>query len=69
MKRQARSMLSEDGQRALDGQVRQPFEDILPVAIRNYLSDFRQFIAWCEAIGTLRNQTIIVLLCRGTITW
>ena len=50
MKRQAQPMLSEDGKLALDlyGQVLQQFEDISPVTIRNYLSDLRLFIAWCE---------------------
>jgi site-specific recombinase XerD len=27
----------------------QQSEDVSPVTIRNYLSDLRQFIAWCEA--------------------
>jgi integrase/recombinase XerD len=50
MKRKAQPMLSEDGQQALDqyGQVLQQLEDLSPVTIRNYLSDLRQFIAWCE---------------------
>ncbi|MBO0782094.1 MAG: site-specific integrase [Ktedonobacteraceae bacterium] len=50
MKRTAQPLLSQDGQQALDlyGQVLQQFEDISPVTIRNYLSDLRQFIAWCE---------------------
>jgi integrase/recombinase XerD len=50
MKRKAQPRLSEDGQQALDQyrQVLQQFEDISPVTIRNYLSDLRQFIAWCE---------------------
>jgi integrase/recombinase XerD len=50
MKRQAQPLLSEAGQHALD-QYRQAlrhFEDLSPVTIRNYLSDLRQFIAWCE---------------------
>ena len=43
-------MLSQDGQHALDQywQVLQQLEDLSPVTIRNYLSDLRQFIAWCE---------------------
>jgi integrase/recombinase XerD len=50
MKRTAQPKLSENGQQALDlyRQVLQQFEDISPVTIRNYLSDLRQFIAWCE---------------------
>jgi len=50
MKRKAQPMLSERGQQALDQyrQVLQQFEDLSPVTIRNYLSDLRQFIAWCE---------------------
>jgi integrase/recombinase XerC len=28
--------------------VLQQFEDLSPITIRNYLSDLRQFIAWCE---------------------
>src|SRR5437016_381159 len=51
MKRKAQPILSADGQQALDqyGQVLQHFEDLSAVTIRNYLSDLRQFIAWCEA--------------------
>ena len=43
-------MLSTDGQYALDQykQVLQQHEDLSAVTIRNYLSDLRQFIAWCE---------------------
>jgi integrase/recombinase XerD len=50
MKRQAQPLLSENGQQALDQytQVLQQIEDLSPVTIRNYLSDLRQFIAWCE---------------------
>src|SRR5690349_3016032 len=50
MKRQAQPLLSEDGQYALDQyrQALQQFEDISPVTTPNYLSDLRQFIAWCE---------------------
>jgi integrase/recombinase XerD len=50
MKREAQPMLSEDGQHALDQyrQVLQHLEDLSPVTTRNYLSDLRQFIAWCE---------------------
>lgn len=51
MKRTAQPMLSEGGQQTLDQyrQVLQQFEDLSPVTTRNYLSDLRQFIAWCEA--------------------
>src|SRR2546421_3034610 len=50
MKRKAQPMLSEDGQLALGQyrQVLQHLEDLSPVTTRNYLSDLRQFIAWCE---------------------
>lgn len=50
MKRKAQPMLSEDGQHALEQytQVLQHLEDLSPVTRRNYLSDLRQFIAWCE---------------------
>src|SRR5713101_7708202 len=50
MKRKAQPMLSEEGQHLLDQytQVLQQFEDLSVVTIRNYLSDLRQFIAWCE---------------------
>jgi hypothetical protein len=50
MKREAQPLLSEDGQHALDQytQVLQHIEDLSPVTLRNYLSDLRQFIAWCE---------------------
>lgn len=43
-------MLSEHGQYALDlyMQALQQLEDLSPVTIRNYVSDLRQFIAWCE---------------------
>lgn len=50
MKRKAQPVLSEDGQHALDqyAQVLQHLEDLSAVTTRNYLSDLRQFIAWCE---------------------
>ncbi len=50
MRREAQPLLSEDGQQALDqyAQVLQHLEDLSPVTWRNYLSDLRQFIAWCE---------------------
>jgi len=50
MKRKAQPILSEGGQLALDQytQVLQHLEDLSPVTLRNYLSDLRQFIAWCE---------------------
>src|SRR6266853_148496 len=43
-------MLSEEGLFALDQyrRVLQQFEDLYAVTIRTYLSDLRQFIAWCE---------------------
>jgi integrase/recombinase XerD len=50
MKRQAQPILSVDGQHALEQyrQVLQQLEDLSSATIRNYLSDLRQFIAWCE---------------------
>lgn len=50
MKRKAQPLLSEDGQQTLDQytQILRHFEDLSVVTIRNYLSDLRQFIAWCE---------------------
>ncbi len=50
MKRKAQPLLSEEGQQALDQyrHVLQHLEDLSPVTIRNYLSDLRQFMAWCE---------------------
>lgn len=58
MKRQAQPRLSENGQQALDQyrQVLQQFEDISPVTTRNYLSDLRQFIAWCEVDWNARQE-------------
>src|SRR6266700_5311552 len=50
MKRKAQPILSAGGQRALAqyAQALQRFADLSAVTIRNYLSDLRQFIAWCE---------------------
>jgi integrase/recombinase XerC len=50
MTRNAQPEISEEGQQALDQymQVLQHLEDLSPITIRNYLSDLRQFIAWCE---------------------
>jgi integrase/recombinase XerC len=50
MRRAAQPLLSADGQLALEQymQVLQYLEDLSPVTTRNYLSDLRQFIAWCE---------------------
>jgi len=50
MKRNAQPEISEEGQQALNeyGQMLQQLEDLSPVTTRNYLSDLRQFIAWCE---------------------
>lgn len=51
MKRQAQPGLTADGEFALNQyqQVLQHLEDLSPVTVRNYLSDLRQFISWCEA--------------------
>ncbi len=50
MKRKAQPEISEAGQHALSQyrQSLQQVEDLSPVTIRNYVSDLRQFIAWCE---------------------
>src|SRR5258708_21617544 len=50
MRRAAQPPLSADGQLALEQytQVLQNIEDLSPVTTRTYLSDLRQFIAWCE---------------------
>lgn len=54
MKRQAQPRLTAGGQQALDQyrQVLVQLEDLSPVTVRNYLSDLRQFISWCEAYWT-----------------
>jgi integrase/recombinase XerD len=51
MTRKAQPKLSANGQQALDEyrKVLQQLEDLSPVTVRNYLSDLRQFISWCEA--------------------
>jgi integrase/recombinase XerD len=50
MKRTARFVLSAEGQQAFDQyeDALKQVEDLSSVTIRNYLSDLRQFIAWCE---------------------
>ena len=59
MKRQAQPGISEGGQQTLDQyeQVLQQNEDISLVTIRNYLSDLRQFIAWCESLWQQGRET------------
>lgn len=51
MRRSGVPALSASGQAALDHyeQVLRTEEDLTPVSIRNYLSDLRQFAAWCES--------------------
>ena len=51
MKRASQPALSHAGSEALNQYKAylQHSEDMSPVTIRNYLSDLRQFIAWCEA--------------------
>ncbi len=51
MKRASQPPLSHAGIEALNRYKAylQHIEDMSPVTIRNYLSDLRQFIAWCEA--------------------
>lgn len=50
MKRAAQPVLSQPGERALAHyeQRLRIEEDLSPLTIRNYLSDLRQFMAWCE---------------------
>lgn len=50
MRRVAQPLLSADSQLALEQytQVLQHLEDLSPVTTCNYLSNLRQFIAWCE---------------------
>lgn len=51
MKRAAQPALSVEGQQALNqyAYALRRVEDLTEVTIRNYLSDLRQFIAWCES--------------------
>jgi site-specific recombinase XerD len=66
MKRSAQPALSYEGQRALDqyAHALQQVEDLTAVTIRNYPSDLRQFIAWCEAVREVSlNATARSLLC------
>jgi len=50
MKREAQSTLSVKGQQALDQYAfaLKQVEDLSMVTVRNYLSDLRQFMAWCK---------------------
>ena len=50
MKRGAQPPLSPEGRQALDHYAYelQQVEDLSVITIRNYLSDLRQFMAWCE---------------------
>lgn len=50
MKRGAQPALSAEGQQTLDdyAYALQQVEDLSAVTVRNYLSDLRQFMAWCE---------------------
>src|SRR6266446_528285 len=50
MRREAQPALSVEGQQALDqyASALEQVEDLTAVTIRNYLSDLRQFMAWCE---------------------
>src|SRR6266516_1691431 len=51
MKREAQPALSVEGQQAHDhyAYALKQVEDLSAVTIRNYLSDVRQFMAWCES--------------------
>src|SRR3989442_1723840 len=50
MKRAAQPALSMEGQQALEqyADALRQIEDLSAVTVRNYLSDLRQFMAWCE---------------------
>ena len=50
MKRAAQPNLSVEGQQALGlyAETLRQMEDLSAVTVRNYLSDLRQFMAWCE---------------------
>jgi site-specific recombinase XerD len=67
MKRKALPMLSKNGQHALDQYrlVLRQREDLSPVTIRNYLSDLRQFIAWCECSWHIMLEEPIFTLQAG----
>lgn len=54
MRRIALPTVSRSGQQTLDAyeQVLRNEEDLAAVTIRNYLSDLRQFAAWCESTWT-----------------
>jgi integrase/recombinase XerD len=53
MKRDEMPVLSALGQQALDqyAQYLRETTDVSPTTIRNYVSDLRQFVAWCEAVS------------------
>ncbi len=50
MKREAIPLLSNSGQQILEqyGVYLHKHQDMAPSTLRNYLSDVRQFVAWCE---------------------
>lgn len=50
MKREAQPTLSVEGQQILEqyADALRQMEDLSAVTVRNYLSDLRQFMAWCE---------------------
>ncbi len=50
MKREAQPALSVEGQQVLEqyADALRQMEDLSAVTVRNYLSDLRQFMAWCE---------------------
>jgi len=52
MKRSEMPVLSALGQQALDqyAQYLRDTTDVSPTTIRNYVSDLRQFVAWCEGV-------------------
>lgn len=53
MKRTSTPSLSDSGEAALSAYARylEDEEDLSPATVRNYLSDLRQFAAWCERNG------------------
>ena len=73
MKRDEMPVLSALGQQALDQYVQylQETTDVSPATIRNYVSDLRQFVAWCEAAaeGTEAEQPFApIRVATPTIT-
>ncbi len=78
MKREAQPALSVEGQQTLNhyAYALKQVEDLSPVTIRNYLSDLRQFMVWCECSWSdeqdkrsFTPQTVAPLLLIGYRTY